>query len=318
MGNSKLVEIDKTIYNESGNYINVSISCLDNSSGKMADVKNELERILANMITSDLVDDCITEVVFRLKSVLKNYYDVYFRVEKVIDGNNVILSFNNNKLDNYCSIYRNYKEISDFSLNYDLFSGLVIKSNDKLKNDLDVDKIGNVISRELSIIKKLKNVSLLAVDLDGKVLYEIYKLFYNEVPNFSDEIFKRKTNVMMGILDSYGISLGKGYKFLFDLNNNVYSTKLMELLEKLSFVNTNDIVDNVSLGKDVIEKIRFIGIEIRCFLSENNNDLDKLEQLLAFIYYDKHHMDNPSFKLPSIQKEKSFKVLKKIDENIKI
>ena len=92
MGNSKLVEIDKTIYNKSGNYINVSISCLDNSSSKIADVKNELKRILTNMITSDLVDDCITEVVFRLKSVLKNYYDVYFRVEKVIDGNNVTIS----------------------------------------------------------------------------------------------------------------------------------------------------------------------------------------------------------------------------------
>ena len=66
-----------------------------------------------------------------------------------------------------------------------------------------------------------------------------------------------------------------------------------------------------------IGKIRFIGDEIRCFLNENNNDLNKLEQLLAFIYYDKHNMDNPSFKLTIIQKEKAFKVLKKIDEDIK-
>lgn len=313
----KLIEIDKRVYNKSGNYINVTISCLDSSSGVINNIRNELEKNLTNVITSYLIDECITEVVFKLKSILQNYYDVYFRVEKVIDGNNIILSFNNNKLDNYCSIYRNYKEISDFTLNYDLFSGLVIKSNNKLISGMDVDNISNMISRELSIIKKLKNVSLVAVDLDGKVLYEIYKLFYNEVPNFSDEIVKRKTNAMMGILDSYDISLGKGYKFLFDLNNNVYSTKLLELLEKLSFVNTNDIVDNLSLSKNVIGKIRFIGDEIRCFLNENNNDLNKLEQLLAFIYYDKHNMDNPSFKLPSIQKGKVFKVLKKIDEDIK-
>lgn len=313
----KLIEIDKRVYNKSGNYINVTISCLDSSSGVINNIRNELEKNLTNVITSYLIDECITEVVFKLKSILQNYYDVYFRVEKVIDGNNIILSFNNNKLDNYCSIYRNYKEISDFTLNYDLFSGLIIKSNNKLISEMDVDNISSVISRELSIIKKLKNVSLVAVDLDGKVLYEIYKLFYNEVPNFSDEIVKRKTNAMMGILDSYDISLAKGYKFLFDHNNNVCSTKLLELLEKLSFVNTNDIVDNVSLSKNVIGKIRFIGDEIRCFLNENNNDLNKLEQLLAFIYYDKHNMDNPNFKLPSIQKGKVIKVLKKIDEDIK-
>ena len=300
----KLIEIDKRVYNKSGNYINVTISCLDSSSGVINNIRNELEKNLTNVITSYLIDECITEVVFKLKSILQNYYDVYFRVEKVIDGNNIILSFNNNKLDNYCSIYRNYKEISDFTLNYDLFSGLIIKSNNKLISEMDVDNISSVISRELSIIKKLKNVYLVAVDLDGKVLYEIYKLFYNEVPNFSDEIVKRKTNAMMGILDSYDISLAKGYKFLFDHNNNVCSTKLLELLEKLSFVNTNDIVDNVSLSKNVIGKIRFIGDEIRCFLNENNNDLNKLEQLLAFIYYDKHNMDNPNFKLPSIQKGK--------------
>ena len=66
-----------------------------------------------------------------------------------------------------------------------------------------VDLIPNEVKR-MNNLENIKDITLKKSDL---LLYEIYKLFYCDTPNFFDNNDRIRAQVMMFILSEYGISI---------------------------------------------------------------------------------------------------------------
>ena len=117
------------------------------------------------------------------------------------------------------------------------------------------------ISKMMNHIYQLKRVHAIELNRDSKALVEIYKLFYNENPNFSDRSISVKVQTMMSILAEFGISLGDDYSFMnLPKLKLPLSLTLAELVKKLyPFGEINYIVEPVKLAEHSKNIIKIVG-----------------------------------------------------------
>ena len=76
-----------------------------------------------------------------------------------------------------------------------------------------IELISKEITETIKQIYYLKNTKAVILDINDKELIEIYKLFYNENPDFSSKDINIKVQTMMSILAEFGISLDDDYGF---------------------------------------------------------------------------------------------------------
>ncbi|MDD6224234.1 MAG: hypothetical protein PUB18_04450, partial [bacterium] len=79
---------------------------------------------------------------------------------------------------------------------------------------IDYQNSKNINEQFVKLMKHiylLKSAKAANLDMDSKALIEIYKLFYNENPDFSLSNINVRIQTMMSILAQFGISLGDNY-----------------------------------------------------------------------------------------------------------
>lgn len=187
-----------------------------------------------------------------------------------------------------------YKEKYILEIKYTSRSGLNIISNTK------DNELSSLISSEINKINSLENISPLYLNKEDKILYKIYKLFYNSVPNFLDNIDKIKTQIMVYILMEYGISI---YEEDFKLYNSIpFSIEIAEKIRKLSLFNN---IPDININKEFKNIISRIGK----VLSNEITDIDELILLVRYMYINKYRDSN-------YIDNKSYKLIKKIDTEV--
>ena len=128
---------------------------------------------------------------------------------------------------------------------------------------------------------------------EDKILYKIYKLFYNRDPDFLDNIDKIKTQIMVYILMEYGISIYEEEDFKL-YNSIPFSIEIAEKIRKLSLFNN---IPDININKEYKNIISRIGM----VLSNEITDIDELILLVRYMYINKYrdsnYIDNKSYKL---------------------
>lgn len=188
-----------------------------------------------------------------------------------------------------------YKEKYILEIKYTSRSGLNITSNTK------DNELSSIISSEINKINSLENISSLSLNKEDKILYKIYKLFYNSDPDFLDNIDKIKTQILAYILMEYGISIYE--EEYFKLYNSIpFSIEIAEKIRKLSlFYNIPDI----NINKEYKNIISCIGK----VLSNEIKDINELILLVRYMYINKYRDSN-------YIDNKSYKLIKKIDTEV--
>ena len=155
-----------------------------------------------------------------------------------------------------------------YKIKYEPTNGIKLHYNN---HETDVaDYLGiELVSKEITEIMKqiyyLKNAKPIVLDTDDKALIEIYKLFYNENPDFSSKGINIKVQTMMSILAEFGISLEDDYGFSLcgkvkmpvSLNLEQRVNKLYPLGKVSSFE------DGVKLAEEPKKIIKIVGETIK-------------------------------------------------------
>lgn len=174
-----------------------------------------------------------------------------------------LIHYKNNRLNHfeYTQSIRYAKNPSDeFSAEYNADAGIKfhIPTLDSIEEyEKSKDLVNNVIEQ----VKKLDNPVAVTLDYDSKLLCEIYKTFYQENPDFSNENIQLKVQTMMCILEEFGITLEKYSGFsIYSYANFPISFNLKYLVDRLTPLGeVNVIEDPIKLAEEAKNTIKIVG-----------------------------------------------------------
>lgn len=227
----------------------------------------------------------------------------------------------------------NYEENSDrlniYNIKYDKTNGIKIDYNNSeidIATYQDTILMSKKITEILEQIHYLKNIQPVKLDIEDKVLIAIYKLFYNENPDFSSKDINIKIQVMMSLLGEFGISLGENYRFRrWEKSKMPISFKLEEKVNKsYPLGEIKDIENNTNLTKEYKKIIKIVGEIIRKTISNKQNKNEALITISKVIYEGIHcFSSNIDIKKLSIftgctntEIESSIRLVKRIENRI--
>lgn len=152
--------------------------------------------------------------------------------------------------------------------------------------------INNQFSELTEHIHLLKSAKTVNLDMDSKALIEIYKLFYNENPDFSHSNINVRIQTMMSILVQFGISLGDNYlPCLLEKRKMPMSVNLMLLVEKLfPLGEITDINDPVKLADEPKKIIKIVGESVREVISDGYNKDEVLITISKVIHAERYSL----------------------------
>ena len=216
-----------------------------------------------------------------------------------------------------------------YKIKYEPTNGIKLHYNN---HETDVaDYLGiELVSKEITEIMKqiyyLKNAKPVVLDTDDKALIEIYKLFYNENPDFSSKGINIKVQTMMSILAEFGISLEDDYGFSLcgkvkmpvSLNLEQRVNKLYPLGKVSSFE------DGVKLAEEPKKIIKIVGETIKETITNEQNQNEVLITISKVMHAGRYCISSNSdveklseFIESSTDKvESSIKLVKRIETRI--
>lgn len=164
------------------------------------------------------------------------------------------------------------------------------------------------------------------LDINDKELIEIYKLFYNENPDFSSKGINIKVQAMMSILAEFGISLDDDYGFIpWEKEKIPISLKLEQRINKLYPLGEISSTENsVKLANEPKKIIKIVGECIREAIMNEENQNDALITISKVIHAEKYCLSSNSY-IKELSKftvrntdevESSIKLLKRIENRI--
>lgn len=163
-------------------------------------IKYDNEKKIDRIINDGYYKINLENIILIVRSILGMENENTFRVTIVYHENITdLVYFSKGKIVKYAKKVGNNSSYLDIL--YTVKKGLNINTNNK---DSDfVDLIPNEVKR-MNNLENIKDITLKKSDL---LLYEIYKLFYCDTPNFFDNNDRIRAQVMMFILSEYGISI---------------------------------------------------------------------------------------------------------------
>ena len=232
----------------------------------------------------------LENIILIVRSILGMENENTFRVTIVYHENITdLVYFSKGKIVKYAKKVGNNSSYLDIL--YTVKKGLNINTNNK---DSDfVDLIPNEVKR-MNNLENIKDITLKKSDL---LLYEIYKLFYCDTPNFFDNNDRIRAQVMMFILSEYGISidtdifsLSKDYPKSLKINESM--NRLM-IANDISKINVRDYYkkDIIAIGKILL-----------------NCNTDELIAVAKYMYISKYRDKNYT-------NDNAYRLVKKINRN---
>ena len=190
----------------------------------------------------------------------------------------------------------------------------------------NIDNISNRVAKVLREIDSLNSAKSIELTQDSKLIIEIYKLFYNENPDFSNNNINIKMQTMMFILSEFGIVASDSYGFcLYSKQKIPMSLNLSNLIYELFPLGEINNIDNpFELANDRKRIIMIVGENIRNIINDIDNKEEILITISKVIYAIRYGISanadiNDIVRYTNCSKdeiESSIKLVKKIDNRI--
>lgn len=246
-------------------------------------IKYDNEKKIDRIISDGYYKINLENIILIVRSILGMENENTFRVTIVYHENITdLVYFSKGKIVKYAKKVGNNSSYLDIL--YTVKKGLNINTNNK---DSDfVDLIPNEVKR-MNNLENIKDVTLKKSDL---LLYEIYKLFYCDTPNFFDNNDRIRAQVMMFILSEYGISIDTD---IFSLSKDYpKSLKINESMNRLMIAND---ISKINVRDYYKKDIIAIG---KIFLNCNTDELIAVAKYMYISKYrDKNYMNDNAYRL---------------------
>lgn len=240
-----------------GNYITVIFKGKENKQNIDHKV---LEKICNNYFTKDIKNLDVYMVVSHIRTIFKDFDESELSI-CIRDGDKKIYNINykNKKLVKF---YIKEKDQSNnfICLNYSN-AGIKfdIEKGDLFNNFVDKTNFEKTFSKYLNNLYSLLFVNEIKIDGEVKILCEIYKLFYNDYPDFNSKNIFIRMQTMIYILKEFGVVISNEY--IFNNLNDMkmpYSEKINKIIEKMKAYDKMDKCFDVNLNNKMKEKILVI------------------------------------------------------------
>lgn len=246
-------------------------------------IKYDNEKKIDRIINDGYYKINLENIILIVRSILGMENENTFRVTIVYHENITdLVYFSKGKIVKYAKKVGNNSSYLDIL--YTVKKGLNINTNNK---DSDfVDLIPNEVKR-MNNLENIKDITLKKSDL---LLYEIYKLFYCDTPNFFDNNDRIRVQVMMFILSEYGISIDTD---IFSLSKDYpKSLKINESMNRLMIAND---ISKINVRDYYKKDIIAIG---KIFLNCNTDELIAVAKYMYISKYrDKNYMNDNAYRL---------------------
>lgn len=278
---------------------------------------------LLNNVFDNRKGKSIIDIVLKVRTILKDFDEEFLRVDiydNIFDSNYAI--YKNRILEDYGNSLSNNK----INITYNKKRGFLYNINYEkmLEKRFNQEEI-KLLDEELDTIDYLNNVNIngLKMDRDDKILYELYKEFYQEIPDYSEPDINIKFQAMMFLLEKYGINIE-------DINFEIYykdkfprSRSLEIRLYDLSCLGkVESVEDPIILSKYAIKKAHIVGASINEYINKTDNPIETLKHLCTVDYVNVYNLgSNATPKriakyVDFVEEEvkKHHQLIKKIDE----
>lgn len=246
-------------------------------------IKYDNEKKIDRIINDGYYKINLENIILIVRSILGMENENTFRVTIVYHENITdLVYFSKGKIVKYAKKVENNSSYLDIL--YTVKKGLNINTNNK---DSDfVDLIPNEVKR----MNNLENIKDVTLKKSGLLLYEIYKLFYCDTPNFFDNNDRIRAQVMMFILSEYGISIDTD---IFSLSKDYpKSLKINESMNRLMIAND---ISKINVRDYYKKDIIVIG---KILLNCNTDELiDIAKYMYISKYRDKNYMNDNAYRL---------------------
>ena len=158
---------------------------------------------------------------------------------------------------------------------------------------IDVDQEFNKLIEHIHLLKNVKPVSL---NKDSMGIIEIYKLFYNENPDFSLPNINVRVQTMMSILAQFGVTLDTDYAFSMEQKTGMpTSMHLEQIVNNLfPFGEISDITDFPKLSERMEKVIKIVGERVREVIADSQFKDEVLITISKIIYAGRYNLSSSS------------------------
>lgn len=285
---NKKIELD----NEIIEIIYMGISQNDNTNFK------KIEKLIDGFIDKIKTNDMINNIAI-LRTILREYQEKTLVIFYQNGTTSELVKYDNLNLLLYERNQKN-KYFDKYKIKYAPIYGIKLNYNNQDKDISDYLRI-ELVSKEISeLIKKifyLQNIHTLDLTYNDKLLIEVYKLFYEENPDFASHDINIKIQTMISILGEFGITLPENYSFnLFKNNLMPLSINLEQQVNKLyPFGEIVNAEYEIYLDAESKRIIQIVGKYIRNNVYYEKNPLKLLINLSKVIYAEKYCFSNFDF-----------------------
>lgn len=307
-------------------FLRIEINYIDNPNVNKQEIKKLCDKCFNNMKTFYNIDQIITYI----RTIYRSLEEKHLCIK---------CSCSNNDKQKYVAMDIHDKSFTRFVLsekidkntNLTMRCGGVhlsyeIYENGKRLNLFSTDKYDVYIRNTLKEMRSYANIGRKELNNEHKVINYIYKLFFDESPDFSDEDIELRVQAMMSILSHFGITLGDKYSFvnLPTFDKEPFSHNLSLLVKDLKpYGKIDDLVENIKLKDNVKKIIRIVSENINLYVNEER-DLDNVLVSLSTLLHAKHY-NLPSSNCEDLSRyldksygeiESEMKLIKTIKNNI--
>lgn len=256
--------------------------------------KNKVQELITKFMNK-YHGDMVTNVKF-LRTILRDY-----------DERLLVISYQNNevketiKFDNsHISLFEKKDKNSKFAENFivkftpsDNISFMFTDANNNVVDYSNIENISDIITKVLQEIYYLSHAKTIGLDQDSKVIVEVYKLFYNENPDFSDKNINIKIQTMLSILTEFCISVGD-YGFSLSGKRKIpMSMNLSNLVYELFPLGEIKEIDNpIKLREDAEKTISIVGEEIRNAIDSTDNREEALITISKVLHATRYNLSS--------------------------
>ena len=243
--------------------------------------KEKTNKLLDKFINSKSHTNMLRNVAF-IRTILKEFEEKILVVEYSDKNSQEIVKYNNGNL--FFFNYENKNNANNNLMTAEFSNRKFNVSFSDYAEDSIVDypnygSINQQFSKLMEHIHLLKNVKSVNLDIDSKAVIEIYKLFYNENPDFSLSNINVRVQTMMSILAQFGITLESDYSFSLlgnKMPNSLYLAQLINNLFPLGEI--TDIDEPIKLADEPKKIIKIVG---ECVREVINDEYDKDDALIT-------------------------------------
>jgi len=261
--------------------------------------EKKINTILNNIFENNYIEFSIDKIVYYIRTIFKDYNEkyIFIKINDIIKNENINVTINNRKIENYeiekdvefknigvAKFKMSHKEDLDWSISNLNGINLLTYSCETKSSVL------KLIFKNLRYIELINN-NIFPKNLSRKekALVEIYKLFFNDYPDFSNKQTRYNVYAMMSIINKYDIHLSDEYGFNINEEGYIFSSNIQNVINNLlPYGQIVSYEEELNINNEDKEIIMIIGEMIKKLCNE---ELDKNKMLQDISIINKYLLD---------------------------